>query len=850
MTIEIENVENVLYGSENPTDESLSTEKEDELKIDFETIDLTEVDKFASEASPPEVKEEKFYSPKFTITNYKDYNITNLRNFFDINKYLEDPIAFMKNYVWAPNFNLNNNTLVFDYRLSGDTDINFITNLAIEKVLKDLEPVILDEEGIKQKFIETIGGTAISYTSGPKQTDEQLKLIENYFWLWCSQIFSYNIEKKTGDDLTFKGNAESAKPLTLAAFFLCDYYATGNPKEPLLDYLKNPGFGFPALLGLIKDQVNKRTYENKNNYLQINPPSSIEGFSTVNYINSPFFNNSLQNVPESEKKFFSTPKEVKKCKNALADKVETGLRLFYKEGNDNILNKDVPEGGLGCQTSVLSWTAAQNQIFDIENVKSNILRINLSLPYYNELSIKNNTAIPKQADNGISLSQIIGATDKTVKLYKQNLYLTLIGKSFFDVLVDKDLDTFLDGSLIKLMSNIIESANTTSTLDLSRNFVPFFGQLSVGNIVRKKRLAATFSNDGSQSYFVVDNLGQENNFILYDSQVRYGTKYGYELQELIQQETYEYKYSAEVVVTNSPANYTSIGLKAKQSGFTKNSLKKVGKSKVDTEFSFVDLPPLPTFMNVFPITGVNNKLIFIFENLVSGGVVTKNVPKKLWTEGYEEAKEYYEKQQGIVNPIEEQMYFFKQVLKNIKIYFSKTPPKDLNDLKLFKKIDVFSEGYGKVVNIEPDTKYYFASKSESYTGLESYFSQVYEVEIVDDGGTIFPIIQLYDDLSSKEKRTKELNFGNKFRIEPALLQQAPNPEKNGIGYLSPTVFSPVTETRPQFKIRLTSKKTGRKVDFNIIYKKNFKEASENAGVLNLDQTTKDKVLISYRVDEE
>ena len=89
MTIEIENVENVLYGSENPTDESLSTEKEDELKIDFETIDLTEVDKFASEASPPEVKEEKFYSPKFTITNYKDYNITNLRYLFMSKKFLK-----------------------------------------------------------------------------------------------------------------------------------------------------------------------------------------------------------------------------------------------------------------------------------------------------------------------------------------------------------------------------------------------------------------------------------------------------------------------------------------------------------------------------------------------------------------------------------------------------------------------------------------------------------------------------------------------------------------------------------------------------------------------------------------
>ena len=134
--------------------------------------------------------------------------------------------------------------------------------------------------------------------------------------------------------------------------------------------------------------------------------------------------------------------------------------------------------------------------------------------------------------------------------------------------------------------------------------------------------------------------------------------------------------------------------------------------------------------------------------------------------------------------------------------------------------------------------------------MESYFSEIYEVEIVDDGGTVFPIVQLYDSLSNEVKRKSQLDFGEKFRIEPALLQQAPNPEKDGIGYLNPTVFSKINETRAQFKIRLTSKKTGKKVDFNIIYKKDFQKASENAGSLNLKETTKDKVLISYKTKEE
>ena len=34
-----------------------------------------------------------------------------------------------------------------------------------------------------------------------------------------------------------------------------------------------------------------------------------------------------------------------------------------------------------------------------------------------------------------------------------------------------------------------------------------------------------------------------------------------------------------------------------------------------------------------------------------------------------------------------------------------------------------------------------------------------------------------------------MTFDKKFRIQPALLQQAPNLAKNDIGYLSPSVFT-------------------------------------------------------------
>ena len=851
MAIDIKNATKALYGtvpiSENP---------EPIIKDQQAIVDLTEFNSSelpAPEATipePPGIITPADFQPKFSpsISNYENYDISDLRSFFDINKYLEDPVAFMKNYVWAPDFNSATNKLTFDYRLDPSLNINLLTMPALKLTLNNLgsDSSVKD---MRAELIKNIGGIAIKHTTGPKQSASQLKLIENYFWFWCSQIFSYNTFDKSGDKLVLTVDKMSAPALVVASLALHDYYASASMKRlnSLAVFLKNPPVGAVMTLNfLLNLQVKGKTYLNKNNYLKLDN-SSIESFSTVNYINSPFFNNNLENISESEKKFFSTPKEIKKCKNAIEGKIETGLRLFYKEGNDNILDKKIPKGGLGCQTSVLSWDEAISQIFDIESVGTNNLRVNLSLPYYNELNIKNESVIPKQTNIEQSFKDS-ESLKNTIKLLKKEAYLNFQEKTFENVLVDKNLLGELDESSAAYFNAFINYGNPVlNKSKLPKNFAPLLGQYSIGNIVEKQRLLGEdFSSFKNQNYFVIDKVGEENNFILYDSQIKYGTKYKYKLEELINQVRFQYKYDISVKpLSNDKIEFTAKTVET----ISEQKLKKLKKSEVSTDFSFIDLPPTELFFKVFPIAGVNNKLIFTFQNLADAGVIVRNIPKKYWTEGWGQAKEYYEKQQGINGSSEEKMYFFKQVLSKIKIYASKIPPRDLSSLKVFKEIDVLTGGYGTIVNLEPNTKYYFSCKSESYTGLESYFSQVYEIEIVDDGGTVFPIIKIYDDFDETRRKAK-LDFGKRFRLEPALLQQAPNPDKDGIGYLNPTVFSPNTETRPQFKVRLTSKKTGKKIDFNIIYRKDFQKSSENAGSLNLKETTKEKVLISYKTEEK
>lgn len=901
MAIDIENAVNTLYGTAPISDAPGVEAAEQTVGESQQIIEEVIQQNIAAQSDspvpegipdiplPPQLTLPASYTPTFTIDNYTNFNITKLRNFFNINKYLEDPIAFVGNYVWTPDFKSPNDTLVFDYRLPPDVDVNLLTNLTLDLILKNIEEKqITKSDEIKKEVINSLGGTAINYAVGPKQTQQQLNFIENYAWFWCSQIFAYNSVKSAGAT-QFKINEQSLAPLAVAFFMLNDYY---QPREDVVGETNEFLFFFKTILqnkqeiknqkiplstATVSAEIQKlinyaegRRYLNESNYYSNgkSSPATIESQGITSYKFSPFFDSNNQSISNSEFKTTPPVKEVVKCKNTTNVKQETGLRLFYKEGNDNILDKEPPGAGLGCQTNTLAWEQAKNIIFNSESLNGqNKARVNLSLPYYNSVNVKPKNYVPSEVDIAKNLVaqygdlaiSIIG--DDTFNAILFLKFLESVNLSENDVLLDTSLNletvSFNYSNLFLTIQNPI--IDKLQSFKLLQNTFAYTGLFNVGYTINKKLdLSLNFVLPNIQSFHVAaDITNDEKEFRIYDSQVKYGTEYEYSLSQLIYETTYSYGYKLNRQTSNpgeilNPQVENLITLSITDLVDLKigGGFFFVEQSKVNAGISFVDLPPLPTFLEVFPIAGVNNKLIFTFENLADSGVITKIIPRQYWSDGWQQAKEYYEKQQGIISFVNDEAYFIKQILQKIKIYSSKVPPKDLDSLKLFKEIDVLSEGYGSIVDLEPNTKYYFAIKSESYTGLESYFSEIYEVEIVDDGGTVFPIVQLYDSLSNEVKRKSQLDFGEKFRIEPALLQQAPNPEKDGIGYLNPTVFSKINETRAQFKIRLTSKKTGKKVDFNIIYKKDFQKASENAGSLNLKETTKDKVLISYKTKEE
>ena len=151
------------------------------------------------------------------------------------------------------------------------------------------------------------------------------------------------------------------------------------------------------------------------------------------------------------------------------------------------------------------------------------------------------------------------------------------------------------------------------------------------------------------------------------------------------------------------------------------------------------------------------------------------------------------------------------------------------------------------LTIEPNKKYYVRARSYGKLSKEfSDFTSIYQIELVDDNGVVIPSISLY--VPSEKKMKEHLEFRKHFRLKPAFLQRAPNLINNqlDLGHLDKSVFGTEEDNinstnlptghsvKPKFKIRITSKKTGKKIDMNVLFIKKKSDSKKEGSVLIFD----------------
>tara|TARA_R110002126_G_scaffold123740_1_gene265627 strand:- start:448 stop:852 length:405 start_codon:yes stop_codon:yes gene_type:complete len=119
-------------------------------------------------------------------------------------------------------------------------------------------------------------------------------------------------------------------------------------------------------------------------------------------------------------------------------------------------------------------------------------------------------------------------------------------------------------------------------------------------------------------------------------------------------------------------------------------------------------------------------------------------------------------------------------------------------------------------------------------GHKSYPSPVYRFQMVNDDPTIYPLIDTIEMVPPSKPKSQRKGFKKFIQLVPALSQQMVNYEDSGLtidgklindpaavsdsislGIVEPKLF--VKDNNKIFKIRLTSKQTGKKLDLNITF---------------------------------
>ena len=143
-----------------------------------------------------------------------------------------------------------------------------------------------------------------------------------------------------------------------------------------------------------------------------------------------------------------------------------------------------------------------------------------------------------------------------------------------------------------------------------------------------------------------------------------------------------------------------------------------------------------------------------------------------------------------------------------QIFRTQERPKSYEDFELYDQVtqDVYEE------QILPNSKYYYTFRAIDTHDHVSNPTPVYEVELIDEKGAVKPIIRLID-MEPPTNKTIIKDCQKYIYLKPTLKQL----------YFSsdPTVDSIFSEPnqKKKYKMRLTSKGSGKKIDINFSFKK-------------------------------
>ena len=407
-------------------------------------------------------------------------------------------------------------------------------------------------------------------------------------------------------------------------------------------------------------------------------------------------------------------------------------------------------------------------------------------------------------------------------------------QQFFDNYTPGSLesDTFslkeeLPGDEYRAYFNLMSVIVRGKIAKMCKSYTRTYQEILEGKMAYNETISYTlrkYDEEGNHiQTFVFPNTSKVDVIKYVDTQVNYDKRYKYTLS------SHNIVFGTKYQITGGRAysNSDDIGIYIK----TSPSVKVVEFLLFEKSCVVRDNPPIAPDVNIVPFKGVSNKFRFLLNSSVG-----RNMLKPIiFTEDEVQSISKFKVAQDLPEAAEKILYESDDKVEKFYIYKMDREPMSYIDFQRngekieviagTEKIEASSSSYDD--NIFPNTKYYYCIRSEDYHGNLSYPTYVIQVELKSDSGSIYPIIKEY---AFREPDTKQASLGVKrfIRVKANLENLIVDSDAMGLNnsdvdgpYLGQEVHLGVTNDpvwNKKFKIRLTSKSTGRKIDFNFSMK--------------------------------